>query len=548
MVILLAAAVKASPVPSLYIRTNQLGFRPDDLKSAVILSHQDLAGGHFDIVRAGETNAVFNGGIGRTHGTYGQFEYQYRIEFSTIADPGIYMVRVLGEVSSPFTINEAVYDRVVDSLMLFFRVQRCGSAAALLHAPCHLHDITGLITGGNVQRKMIDASGGWHDAGDYVKFLNTAAYTTYTLLFAYEFDPKAFSFDHDGNGVPDVLDEAAIGLEWLLKLRLGDQTLITQVQDLRDHDQGWRLPENDELASDRPGFTGIGKNLIGILSATMALACRLRINDLSDHSFADKCLTLAENLYSIRKDVPDLDTSGSGMYRDAGFAGKMALGAVELYLATGRSSYLADAKKFATAAGSDFWWSWGDINSYAHYRLASLDTKFGSYVKKNLLSSNTLSHSHAFGEAANGTWGSCNAMLGAALQAALWKRLTGQGLFDTLAARQRDFVLGCNPWGVSFISGIGGNPAAHFHSQVAWLNGGYLPGALAAGPVTAALLGQYAIQVERPDPYQEFQTEGSVYRDDRMDYVTNEPTIAAAATAVFVMGCQSSRGRNHATN
>jgi hypothetical protein len=491
---------------------------------------------------------VFNGGIGRTRGSYGKFEYQYRVEFSMFEDPGIYVVRVLGEASCPFTINEAVYDRVVDSLMLFFRVQRCGSAGALLHGPCHPHDITGLITGGIVHRKMIGASGGWHDAGDYVKFLNTTAYTTYTLLFAYEFDPKVFSFDHDGNGVPDVLDEATVGLEWLLKLRLGDQTLITQVQDLRDHDQGWRLPENDELSDDRPGFTGMGKNLIGILSATMALAYRLRVNDLHDHTFAERCLTLAENLYSVRKSVPDLDSSGSGMYRDKGYTGKMALGAVELYLATGRAAYLSDARKYAMAAGSDFWWSWGDINSYAHYRLASLDTKFGSYVKKNLLASNDLSHSHPFGESATGTWGSCNAMLGAALQAALWKRLTGQSVFDTLAARQRDYVLGCNPWGVSFISGIGVNPAAHFHSQVAYLNGGYLPGGLAAGPVTASVLRQYSIKVERPDPYQEFQTEESVYRDDRMDYVTNEPTIAAAATAVFVMGCQSSRGRSHVTN
>ena len=76
MVLLVASVVNASPSPSFFIRTNQLGFRPDDLKSAVILSHQDLSGGRFEFVRAGENAAVFNGGIGRTRGSYGKFEYQ----------------------------------------------------------------------------------------------------------------------------------------------------------------------------------------------------------------------------------------------------------------------------------------------------------------------------------------------------------------------------------------------------------------------------------------------------------------------------------------
>jgi hypothetical protein len=538
----LAGMMSASGLSqSLFVRTNQLGFLTEDPKRGVVLSHGNLSGNSFEVFREEGGISVLRGLVGSGTGRHGKFAYCHPVDFSSVREPGIYRLRILGEVSAPFAIGEDVYDRVVDSLMMFFRVQRCGATNPLLHAPCHLRDVTRLVSAMGSERRIVDATGGWHDAGDYVKFLNTAAYTTYTLLFAYEFDPHAFGFDHDANGVPDVLDEARIGLQWLLKLNVGEGRLITQVQDLRDHDQGWRMPEDDELERDRPGFVGIGKNLVGIYCATMASASRIWNRVGKDQRFADQCLTSAENLYSLRKRIPDLDTSGTGMYRDVSFAGKMALGAVELYLSTGREDYLKDAKEYATTAGSDYWWSWGDINSYAHYRLAPLDRKFRKFLLNNLVASAGLARKHPFGEAGNGNWGSNNAILGAALQALLWKRLTGESTFDTLLTQQRDFVLGTNPWGVSFVFGIGTTYSKHFHSQVAHFRGGYLPGALAAGPVTAATQREYALPLDRRDPFEEFQSESSIYRDDRMDYLTNEPTIAAAATAVFVMGSLSRR-------
>jgi hypothetical protein len=400
-----------------------------------------------------------------------------------------------------------------------------------------MHDATSLVDGGRVDRRKVDVIGGWHDAGDYVKFLNTTAYATYTLLFAYEFDPRAYNSADSVRGLPAILDEAAIGVRWLMKLHLDGGRLITQVQDLRDHDQGWRLPHDDALSSDRPAFVGEGKNLVGIVSAAMALAYRTWSS--RDPAFADSCLTLAEDLYSRRSEVHDLDVSGSGMYRDLHFEGKLALGAAELYLATMNTKYLSEAKSLATRAGADFWWSWGDVNSYAHYRLASIDKSYLKYLTMNLASAQKLSAENVFSEAAQPRWGSANAMLGVALQAILWHRLTGKPRYDTLAHQQCNYILGNNPWGVSFLANVGKNPARHFHSQLAYFNGGYLPGGLAAGPVAASALRQYAIPFEQKDEYAEFQTEGATYRDDRMDYVTNEPTITAGATAIFVYGCRA---------
>ena len=63
-------------------------------------------------------------------------------------------------------------------------------------------------------------------------------------------------------------------MDWLLRTNIDSKKFVTQVQDLRDHDVGWRMPEDDELQYDRPAFIGSGKNIIGIYAATMALASK----------------------------------------------------------------------------------------------------------------------------------------------------------------------------------------------------------------------------------------------------------------------------------
>lgn len=526
--------------PAIFIRVNQLGFLPNDLKGCVVVSSTRLAGTPFYVIDRATRVPVYSSTINRGIGPYGNFTFYYKIDFSSLIRPGAYFIQVREAKSAEFIINETVYNNLVDSLLFFFKVQRCGATRPRLHAPCHLHDATSLIINGQVVDEKVDVSGGWHDAGDYIKFLNTTAYAAYTLLFSYLFDPNKFGFDRDNDGLPDILAEAKIGLDWLAKLNYRKDELITQVQNIRDHEQGWRLPESDPLTFDRPAFVGKGKNLIGIYAATMAVAYRAYKDTPSYRQFADNCLTLAENIYSIRNEAPNLDVSGTGAYRDSQYAGKMALAAVELHLATGREEYLREAQAFADAAGSDFWWSWGDVNSYAHYRLAKIDPRFKIYLNNNLKFF-TEKKKPIFGEARVDNWGANNTILGVALQAILWKDLTGENSYGELAVAQRDFILGKNQWGLSFIYNIGADFSKNFHSQIAFFNRGRLPGAVAAGPMSKMKLEKYMIPYESVDLYARFQTASAIYRDDRMDYITNEPTIVANATAVFVMGCSANR-------
>ena len=523
----------------IYIRANQAGFLPNDFKTAVVFSESPIQKKDFSVVQTGSNRVVLSDKFFDTTYSYDKFKYCYTINFSGLKTPGIYKINVDGNYSYPFKISSTVYNSIVDSLMLFFREQRCGPTNPILHAPCHLSDVARL-EGDKDHPGGVDVTGGWHDASDYIKFLSTTAYTTYMLIFSYEFDKTKFGFDNNKNGVPDVLEEAKIGLDWLLRCNYSKYKLVTQVQDLRDHAVGWRMPENDTLQYDRVGLVGIGKNQIGLYAAVMALASKVWTERFSKTDFAKRCLDAAENLYSIRNQVANIDTSTLGFYQDNAYWGKLALGAIELYNVTQKFNYFNDAITYGDSAGSDYWWSYGNINSLADYRIAQVVPRFSKYIYNNLLSFNARMDTSLFREGLPYSWGTTNTFLGVALQAVLYKNLTGSTQFDSLADFQRDYVLGRNAWGLSFIYNIGSKFPEHIHSQVAYFHNGYLPGALVAGPAPEDILKNYKIEKENHE-YDFFNTSSVKYYDDNGNYITNEPTISSNATAVFVYGYYSNR-------
>ena len=107
-------------------------------------------------------------------------------------------------------------------------------------------------------------------------------------MFSYEFDSEKFGYDLNNNAVPDILEEAKVGLDWLLRCNIDNETLVSQVQNESDHNIGWRLPENDSLQFSRSGFVSLGKNTIGIYVATLALASRIWKQKFYEDKFADK--------------------------------------------------------------------------------------------------------------------------------------------------------------------------------------------------------------------------------------------------------------------
>ena len=156
-----------------------------------------------------------------------------------------------------------------EDLLFFMRQQRCGSNP-FLDMACHLKDGRSFY-GPMPDETFVDASGGWHDAGDQLKYLITASNATARMLLAYELQKSKFRdfVDEMGrerrpNGIPDVLDEAKWGLGWIHKLHPKADQLIHQVADDRDH-RGFKMPNNDNADygwganSYRPVYFADGK-------------------------------------------------------------------------------------------------------------------------------------------------------------------------------------------------------------------------------------------------------------------------------------------------
>ena len=238
----------------IFVRINQLGFHPRDVKSAVAFAREPLPH-EFSVIDLATRRTVFNGSARTIAGRWGQFDYHAELNFSAWQKPGKYFVR-FGESESPsFEISGTAYRELPDELLEFMRQQRCGYNP-WLDAVCHSFDgrtAYGPLPAGT----YLDARGGWHDAGDLLKYLLTSSNATAQLLLAYQLQqsprqgsrPESFQ-DHfnslgqpGANSIADVLDEARWGLEWMLKLHPAPGQLYHQVADDRDH-KGWRLPQN----------------------------------------------------------------------------------------------------------------------------------------------------------------------------------------------------------------------------------------------------------------------------------------------------------------
>ncbi len=533
-----STALAAAPGP-VYLRVNQAGYLPGDRKIALALTAENLAGRTFSVVAASGGATVFSAPVGTDRGGYGSFTHLYELNFSALKSPGQYRLLLEGQTSPAFSVGDRVYAGVIDLTLQFFRVQRCGDTGPYLHGPCHLKD--GTAQGGPAGGSAVDAAGGWHDAGDYLKFMITTGAAAALMLAAYQRHPKVFN-NSFGRGLPPLLAEAKIGLDWILKMwDPARQALYYQVGDASDHN-GWRLPEGDDAQRPvRPVWAceaGKGANVAGKAAAALALGAILW-NDAArpyyNPSLAATYRTAAEQIYAFGKARPGAQSATSGFYTETTWKDDMALAAAELHRATGAAAYLSEAKAFAQEAGNGSGFYYASLHSLAHYEIARLDPSYrdqaAAFLKADLDDMQLFAAAEPFGAAVPYYfyWGSVYDVLGAALTARWYEDLTGDAAYRDLAWAQRDYFLGANPWGVCWINGLGEIWPRHPHHQVADLTQTELTGFWDEGPMNRSDWLGLGITLRDPDGYAAFQSESCVFHDDLEDYATNEPCTSVAA-------------------
>lgn len=267
-----------------FIKIDQFGYKPGDEKVAVIANPitgynnaVPFTPGTTYQVRDWTTNAVVFTGTPTAWNT-GSTQTQsgdkvWHFTFTTFTTTGSYYIfDVTNNVGSyRFEINSCVYNDVLKASLRMFYYQRCGMAKAFPYCDtgyvdgachkgtqqdtdCRLYSNTNIST-------SKDLSGGWHDAGDYNKYVNFAYPALIDLLLAYEKYPAVWTDNYNipesGNGIPDILDEVKYELDWLIKMQGTDSSLVSVIGG------GGASPNSADLAFRRYGPPTTAASLTG---------------------------------------------------------------------------------------------------------------------------------------------------------------------------------------------------------------------------------------------------------------------------------------------
>jgi len=162
-------------------------------------------------------------------------------DFSSVTEPGRYHIAIAGSNirSYSFNISNGVYNDVFKATVKTFYYQRAGIAKPAQYAGAEWADVMCFeqdarsrfwFDSTNVGLER-DLSGGWFDAGDYNKYTKWTADYISEMLQMYADRPEAFTDDfgipESGNGIPDILDEAIWGLDWLFKMQNPDGSMLS---------------------------------------------------------------------------------------------------------------------------------------------------------------------------------------------------------------------------------------------------------------------------------------------------------------------------------
>lgn len=562
-----------------FIRLNQLGYLPEDPKSALVMSTDPEPISFVLETAAGDPVIKLIPTKTRLPG-WGKFTHQWLLDFTAVTKNGLYRISSdkKGVASRPFEISPAAYNGLTEKLLEFMQQQRCGYNPYFdIH--CHQHDGMSFF-GQSPDSTIIDVRGGWHDAGDQLKYLITSSYATAHMLLSYDLYPDVFDDlkDENGknmpNGLPDILDEARWGLEWIFKLHPNPEELVHQVADDRDH-IGFKFPDQDQSdygwgpASWRPAYFATGQpqglnryqseatgiaNLAGRSAAAMALAARIWRDRNEDTEFADKCKKAARSLYQLGKENEGFQQGNSYgapyRYNEKTWADDMEWAAAELFTLTGEKPYLNDAKHYADLAGNDTWmprdtaehylfYPFVNIGHFALYRHADQRTKqkLARYYRQGIEQCLQRGNLNNWQIGVPFIWCSNNLLTGLITQIILYEQMTGDLQYHEFLTRQRDWLFGRNPWGTSMLTGIpaDGEYPLDVHTSTWALTHDLVPGGLIDGPVyTSIFESLQGLTLTHPDEMADFQSQFTVYHDDIGDYSTNEPTMDGTAGSMIM--------------
>lgn len=547
------AAPAVPPSTASRIVINQAGYYPTGPKSAVLINLGNLPQSNkVALVNFRNKRTVFETNLGERYEDEASKDVIQTIDFTSFNKEGRYYLKYGNIQSYPFQIGKDIYQNAFTKMLRSYYLQRCGVAvrdriSGVNHPPCHIND--GLIAhtdSFNSSGESKRAKGGWHDAGDYGKYVSSTAVTVGRLLSLYEQYPKLFrdrqlSIPESGNRRPDLLDEVKVGLDWMLTMQREDGAVYRKLSG-KDW-PGTILPQADK---QQRFIYGISTPETAKFAAAMAMANRVYAP--FDAKLAQNYLKAAQKAWAFLQSQPSLkadwfegDDNGSGKYLNEFPEGTPKTdindrlwAASELFITTGDSGF----EQYLTANISSysytlFEWSdpsplgmsnylmqkrWKGSDNLKRQIAGKLLERADSLMQKVALSGYRLANNDFI-------WASNKRAAEEGITLFYAYRITGKPAYLNAAVDQLDYLLGRNHFNKSFITGVGSNSVRNVHHRLAQAKKIVIPGLMVGGPNAKA---EDGIAPKGRGPLS--------YLDDERSYATNEYAIDYNASAIALMG------------
>ncbi len=562
------------------INLNQLGFRPDDPKQAIVADAATSPLEWVVVDDAGKTVLTGRTTVGGDDAASGDHVHVSR--FTALTRPGNYRLRVDGAESGRFRVGRDVYAPLARNALNFFYQQRAGTPIEArwagkrwARAAGHPREVASCFSGadekGNVWSGCpytLDVTGGWYDAGDHGKYVVNGGIAIWTLQNLYEtglarrvFADGQARLPEAGNHRDDLLDEARWEVEWMLRMQVPAGTRVALP--VGPHDRSGRLAltrvdaggmAHHKVADARwttlptapaddkeprrlyPPSTAATLNL----AAVAAQAARLWRP--IDPAFAARCLAAARAAWTAAERNPAIFAAqgftGSGGYGDETLDDERAWAAAELFATTGVAAYRA---ALPTGAMGEPGWA-----SVAPLGMITLATASGvpATIRANARAAIVAAADDFLAETARTgyripyasqtyNWGSNSSILNRAMLLGLAQRFTGDARYRAGVVDAADYILGRNPLGQSYVSGTGWKPLTNPHHrfwahQLSASSPPPPPGVVSGGPNNSAMVDPVAMTLKGGCAPQR------CWADDINAYALNEVAINWNAPLVWV--------------
>jgi endoglucanase len=556
IVLFLPALACGQKNQSLNIKLDQVGYPTDAPKVALVTAPART----FQVKRSGDNVEVFKGTLSAGATDPNSGDVVQAADFSGLRTAGAYYIEVPGAGRSwDFSIGPDVFSRAYYLAMRAFYGQRCGMAVDLgpefpnyKHPACHL---VGSYHASSGKQGRRDNLGGWHDAGDYGRYVVNSGIATGTLLWTFElFSSKLknlkLNIPETGNGTPDILNEVRWNLEWMLKMQ-DDDGGAWQKQ-TSEHFCDFILPEDDHLPSE---VIGTGKAPYKSTCATADLAAvaaiAARVYQPFDKEFAAQNLRAARAAWDWTERYPDVSFKNppgisTGEYGDPDCSDERLWAAAELWRTTGEAqynryfvdryaSYLASLR----ALDTETWRLVAPMGLWAYVLAArpESDSRALAAVREAVLGAarETVEHTRrnpyhiSLGEG-DFRWGSNGLVANYGMELLIANALSPDCANVEAALDNLHYLLGRNTFSISWVTQVGEHPFRHPHHRPSGANKNPepWPGLLSGGP-----------NADRQDSVLRALPAGlppaKVYSDEQGSYASNEICINWQAMLVFLL-------------